>query len=608
MITVVVGHRGTGKTELMTRLQFYVGSESAEFVDLDTEIEKKIGKPLREFFLEHGEAYFREMERQLFLETLQKPHKEMYLVLGAGFDLNVVPENVRVLWVRRKTDRDGRIFLNRPRLNPEMSLIEEFRIRAAERESRYSERADEVYLMPEGIFENHHQAMQAEKAILLHRLEGVGGILTILPEVLKTEFRWNLFKERFTAKGLSFFELRDDLLSLEECRRILQEMPDEHFIFSFRKKFESGTDWTQESLIEILARVNWVDWPWELGTPEDLLKQVSSDKVILSLHDRSYKPEWMEFENKVAQMKYAPEVSNFKELMEGHEWQRTHTQTRSFLPRSPGGRWEWYRLLNKGRQRLNFWREGTGSAEDQPSLWAWLMTFDKPQRFAAVLGDPVAHSFTPLEQSDFFHKRGVPVFAVSIGRDEWDEALPILRRLGLSFAAVTSPHKENAAGVCHHLQRKALNTLYWNAQEELWQGTSTDEEGFLELIEGVGMIAPLQNEIFVWGGGGVLEMIQKSLPHASYFSSRTGQPRQGSEGALSLQPKIVIWAAPRAPETLLPPLTWNPAMVIDLNYKEDSLGREYAQWCGANYQSGLVMFMAQARGQRVFWGRCEEKV
>ncbi|MNT55881.1 hypothetical protein D3C72_1931500 [compost metagenome] len=48
-------------------------------------------------------------------------------------------------------------------------------------------------------------------------------------------------------------------------------------------------------------------------------------------------------------------------------------------------------------------------------------------------------------------------------------------------------------------------------------------------------------------------------------------------------------------------------MVLDLNYKEDSMGREYAQICGANYTSGVVMFLAQAREQRIFWSQFEEE-
>ncbi|MGZ3749621.1 MAG: shikimate kinase, partial [Pseudobdellovibrionaceae bacterium] len=112
------------------------------------------------------------------------------------------------------------------------------------------------------------------------------------------------------------------------------------------------------------------------------------------------------------------------------------------------------------------------------------------------------------------------------------------------------------------------------------------------------------------GGGGTLEMLQKALPNARYFSSRNGKLRgsENDEEQNNLRPKIVIWAAPRSDETLMPSDSWQPLMVYDLNYKEDSMGREYAQKCGANYQSGLVMFKAQAQGQRLFWSRCEEKL
>ncbi|KHD88708.1 MAG: shikimate synthase [Bdellovibrio sp. ArHS] len=599
MITVVVGHRGTGKTELMKRLQLY-WREDVDTVDLDTEIEKKIGKSIRELFMEHGEAYFREMERQLFLEILQKPSKKTYLVLGAGFDLSVIPENIPVLWVQRGTDLDGRIFLNRPRLEPDISPLEEFHKRAQVRQQRYSERADEIYLMPEGPLENHHRAMAVEKEILSHTLNHVSGILTLLPEVFSTDLRWSLFKSRYASRGLDSIELRDDLLTDEQMERALQEMPKEKFIFSIRKSREFSP--------AFLSRVSYVDWAWELGEPTEILAAVSSERLILSLHRGFEFLEWSRWEEKVAHMKFAPEISTFKDLAVYHEWQQESVSKRSFLPRSKQGRWEWYRRRQKGRQLLNFIREGSGSALDQPSLWSWLMTPSSAAEFAAVLGAPVAHSFTPVEQSDYFSKKDMPVLAVHIEREEWDEALPVLRKLGLTHAAVTAPHKENAAKLCHHPELKAVNTLYWNKKQQMWQGTSTDEEGFVELIEGVGMLAPLQKEIFVWGGGGTLEVIRKALPHASYFSSRTALVRSGSEGADLLQPKIVIWAAPRSAETKMPPTHWNPVMVFDLNYKEDSLGREYAQACGANYQSGLVMFTAQAQGQRLFWRHCEENL
>lgn len=615
MITVVIGHRGTGKTEMMRRLQASLPADSMEFVDLDHEIEMKVGKPLRELFLEHGEAYFREMERQLFLETLQKSPKNMYLVVGAGFDVKVFPETVRILWVRRKTDLDGRIFLNRPRLDPELPPLEEFLKRARVREENYAKAADEVYLMPEGLFENHHVVLGIEKAILTHTTRDIGGCLTLPSSLQEKPRRWELFKDRFVDKKIELFELRDDFLNADFIQTALQEMPNERFLFSFRKVQDRNDFWHSKEWANILAKATWIDWPLELGSPQEVIMRVPREKLIISCHEMNEFEALQSYENLAAHLKFAPLVKSFSELWTYHQWQKALPSQRSFLPRSEKGRWAWYRLLQKGQQLINFWRDGESNpgaaVEDQPSLFQWLMSSSRAVNFAAVLGAPVEHSFTPIEHAEFFHKRNLPVLVVHIERDEWDEALPILQKLGLQYAAVTSPHKEAAAKWCGHKDFFALNTLYFDKKNKHWLGTSTDEIGFLELIDGVGMIAPLQKEIFVWGGGGTLGMIQKALPQASYFSSRQGSARAQAahlrdEDLENVKPKILIWAAPRGVETLLPPKEWDPVMVYDLNYKEDSMGREYAQACGANYQSGLTMFIAQAQQQRVFWQKCED--
>jgi shikimate 5-dehydrogenase/shikimate kinase len=605
MITAVVGHRGTGKSELMKRLNSHLRDQDVELMDLDEEIEKKINKKIYELIMQNGEPYFRELERQVFLECLQKSGKDTYLVLGAGFDMKAIPESVRVMWVRRKTDRDGRIFLDRPRLDPDMSPIDEFRRRAEVREVNYAQAADEIYEMPEGIFENHHRALAIEKSIITHTFKDMGGVVTVLPSLFARAPRWESFKSRFADCGVDLIELRDDFLSAEQIRQILTELPHLPFLFSFRKDLASSQYWLAGEGREILDKATWIDWALELGEPTEILTQVPAGKLILSSHEKETLETLVRYETQVAHCKWAPDIQNFEELQQGHRWQKSSPSKRSFLPRSTDGGWYWYRCLQKGQQLLNFWRYDDGSALDQPTLFQWLSTFAKKSEFAAVLGDPIYHSFTPLEQSDFFAKRNLSVFAVRIPRDEFKSALPVLRDMGLRYAAVTSPHKQAAAELCA-TELRAVNTLYWSASSKAWMGTSTDNQGFVELIEGVGMIAPLQKEIFVWGGGGTLEMVEQSIPHASFFASRTGEPREGSHITPELQPKIMVWASPRGPETLWPPLNWHPAMVYDLNYKEDSMGREYALRCGAHYQSGLVMFQGQAQGQRSFWTKCED--
>lgn len=605
MITAVVGHRGTGKSELMKRLNSHLRDQDVELMDLDQEIEKKINKKIYELIMQNGEPYFRELERQVFLECMQKSAKDTYLVLGAGFDMKAIPESVRVLWVRRKTDRDGRIFLDRPRLDPDMSPIDEFCRRAEKRELNYALAADEIYEMPEGMFENHHRALAVEKSILTHNFKQMGGTVTVLPSLFARAPRWESFKSRFADSGLDLIELRDDFLSVEQIRQITTELAHLPFLFSFRKDLESSQYWLSGEGREILDKATWIDWAIEIGEPTEILKQVPLEKLILSSHEKETLEVLNRYESQVAHCKWAPDIQNFEELQQGHRWQKSSSAKRSFLPRSADGSWYWYRCLQKGQQLLNFWRYDDGSALDQPTLFQWLSAFDKKSEFAAVVGDPVAHSFTPLEQSDFFAKRDLSVYAVRIPRDDFKMAMPVLQDLGMRYAAVTSPHKQAAAELCTS-ELRAVNTLYWSAKRKAWLGTSTDNQGFMELIEGVGMIAPLQKEIFVWGGGGTLEMVEQSIPHASFFASRTGEPREGSNVTPDLQPKIMIWASPRGPETLWPPLSWHPAMVFDLNYKEDSMGREYALRCGAHYHSGLVMFQGQAQGQRAFWTKSED--
>jgi shikimate 5-dehydrogenase len=490
-----------------------------------------------------------------------------------------------------------------------MSPIDEFRRRAEVREVNYAQAADEIYEMPEGVFENHHRALAIEKSILTHSFKGMGGVVTVLPNVFLRAPRWESFKSRFVSCDLDMIELRDDFLTPDQIRQIVTELPQLSFLFSFRKDLESSKYWLVGEGRDILDKAAWIDWALELGEPTEILTQIPKEKIILSSHEKETLETLRTYESQVAHCKWAPEVETFEELLQGHRWQKSSPNKRSYLPRSVDGRWYWYRCLQKGQQLLNFWRYDDGSALDQPSLFQWISSSPNgaagKSEFAAILGDPVYHSFTPLEQSDFFAKRGLAVFAVRIPRDEFSVALPILREMGMRYAAVTSPHKHSAAELCAS-ELRAVNTLYWSPSRKKWLGTSTDNQGFVELIEGVGMIAPLQKEIFVWGGGGTLEMVEQSIPHASFFASRTGEPREGSHMSADLQPKIMIWAAPRGPETLWPPLTWRPAMVFDLNYKEDSMGREYALRCGAHYQSGLTMFQGQAQGQRSFWTKCED--
>lgn len=596
MLTVLIGHRGVGKSELLKRIRAYFeeDQQAVACIDLDSEIERATGRSIPEIFDSEGESSFRRLEKENFERILSSldPSQQTFLSLGAGFDVSHIPAGIRVLWIRRKTDLLGRIFLDRPALEKGLSPLEEFKKRAAERETRFEEVFTEELTLPEGLFAPD----PFEKKFFLNQLEQAGGVLTLLPENFRSQKEWEFFINRRLKWGFDFFEVRDDLLTPAMVDQVFDSVPLSQIIYSFRKK---------EALLpdpDKLSRVGLWDWPLELGSCP------FGSPSIVSLHERlaneSLEAAIVRLESaspKGAYMKLASFAHNFSELELGYRWMMSQAPQACFVPRSANGRWAWFRLLMKGRFPINFMREGMGSAIDQPHLLEWLRTPEKAAAFSAVLGYPVIHSHTPMEHDNFFRAQGKPVLAIPLGEPEWEEAIPFLEELGLREAAVTSPLKKKAfefaeAHTSEAETFRAVNTLAFDSEEKKWRGHSTDIYGLEALLSEV---KTNNSSVVVWGGGGVLSQIAERLPQAQFYSARTGRPREGSKEMDS--PSVVIWAAPRASEYKWPDPRWKPDQVIDLNYREDSTGREYALRSAAAYVSGYKMFQVQAEAQREFW-------
>lgn len=76
---VLVGAPGSGKSTVGKLLAAELGRE---FVDVDTVIEERAGKPISEIFVDDGEPAFRALEEATTLELLQRP--ALVLSLGGG--------------------------------------------------------------------------------------------------------------------------------------------------------------------------------------------------------------------------------------------------------------------------------------------------------------------------------------------------------------------------------------------------------------------------------------------------------------------------------------------------------------------------------------------
>ncbi len=619
MITIIVGQRGVGKTSLLNRIKNYK-SKNCFVYDLDQRIEEKSNLKINDIFAKSGEKFFRDLEKKYFLELIQEIKNNCnnksfcFISVGGGFNLELLNSEHRVLWIQRLSDQWGRIFLDRPRLEPELHPIKEFQLRAQKRSQMFKEKFWDEYLIPEGL----NQSCPTEEEILFNTIHNCKGILTILPSLFDDKNgnengnanlnKWNYFVNKHKSWGLDFLEVRDDLIDHKYYPTIFKDLSNNGYsmIYSLRK----GDIEFPVELIKNNYQINYL-----VDCDISLFNKYNQDKInIISCHDRA-KDENLEsvfnklqrFQDLGFHIKLAVEIIDFKELYTCHLWQQEMPLKRSFLPRSSNGKWNWYRLMAKGKMMLQFFKEGyEGSALDQPSLSQWIKNDKFVTSFAAILGSPVQHSHTPIEQESFFAPW--PVYAIDCCENEFETAMEVLSKLGLKAAAITSPLKLKAFNYCGEnnsdiaKKYKSTNTICKKDESSVWFGHNTDIDGLKNLF------APLEKlsspKIAVWGGGGTLPLLYDLLPKAIFYSAQTGLPRDTKNISIDFDPEILVWAAPNLVDknNKLPiPNNWKLKMVIDLNYKEDSDGLWIAQTKGCSYYSGLSMFKAQAILQRDFF-------
>lgn len=590
MVTLLIGHRGVGKTALLGRLRHYgpVPPQRRIFLeDLDAAIARGEGESIEALFQSRGEAAFRQLERSYLARVLADAEAQeapAYIAVGAGFE-GPMPPAVRILWVRRDTDGAGRVFLDRPVLEPGVDPIVEYRRRHKEREARFEAWATDAITLTEGAVE----PSKLEAGYFHGTLENVGGAVTVPARALADAPTFRAWLKERSGWNVKRFELRDDLLSLAQLEIALSVLPSKQTTFAFRRVPGLFPPW---KLDEIL----W-DWPLEHGPCPH------GTPTIVSLHQR--KPD-EPLADCIAKLEAAPgagyrklavPVNDFDELEAGHRWAETDRLNRAFLPCSKDGRWAWYRMQFPAPEDLAYWREGEGSAPDQPTLFDWLSHRRRRDAFAAVLGEPVSHSWTPPTQDAFFLPKGISVHRIRVPEEDWNRAFGVLERLGLRWAAVTSPLKAAAARTITNVDANveslgAANTLY----------RAPNGDWFAGLTDGAGLDAIFRKlpsgEVVVWGGGGLLPLLREKLPSACFYAARLGTPRT-REDRDAESPRVIVWAT--SVRKTLPPETWRPEVVVDLSYRMDSPGRVYARAVGARYVDGTAMFFAQAEAQREWW-------
>lgn len=601
-----IGQRGVGKSEVARALG-QLGRHAA-IEDLDASIERATGRSIASWFQESGEATFRQVERDAFARQTSTPG--LGLSVGGGFDVAQIPSSWDAVWVRRRGDRSGRLFLDRPRLDPELDPLAESQSRAQDREPRFQARADEVLWLTEDSPHVRNQGLRASVNLT--------GWTTTLSQARATRgavFLSRLFHEM--ADRRLEVELRDDLLTVEQMQAAIRAARQERVrvLISIR----SGVGWAPlRSWLSdegLRARIDFdVSWLSELSQIElDEARAISRIcEVWISYHGEDWRQFLKEarFSGISKRQKLAPQVLSFASLLEGERWRKEEPESRAFCPISNDGRWLWYRLIRPGP--LAFLADDEASAVDQPTIGEvvrahgaeWVDEIRRgPAEFAAVLGSNVGLSWSPSEHQRFFWSQvRMPYVPVKIEREEWAEALPALEEIGLRAASVTAPHKFNAGQLCQGRERESTNTL-WRRADGQWQGESTDEAGCRRAwLRACDQHDPskLWRHVAIWGGGGVLPSLRAALKgyQVSEWSARTAEPRTVVSGEA---PDVVVWAADSSQMQAPWPESWRPKLVWDLSYREDSRARSWAAQLGSSYINGAEFFVEQARLQQEFW-------
>lgn len=606
---LIIGHRGVGKTSF---LKCYSHLFSKAF-DLDAEIEKRAQKKIPDIFQTQGEASFRALEEKTLRELTDELKREesVMIAVGAGYCATFWPESFKCLWLQRDSDLFPRYFLDRPSVGTSDPV--NFQKNFQQREHRYHEKADFVWTKQEGeeLFSDQLPRKWIFQDLKFKDLsfkdEDSASVLTVFP-------REGMDLEKFITDRKDWnlvFEFRNDLWSFEKdfkrLEGLIRQYPKSRFLLSFRK--------IEKINLEIFSLPNVLsDWDVKLGLLPNGLK-VSylslhhlTDSLVKELNDL----ETLLEQNSDVQLKAAPEISSFKDLEILYKWWLKNPKRKNIFPRSLNldssvfdkfPKWQWFRLYMKGKQRLNFLREGREGIADQPTLHQWNET-DAFDDFAAILGDPVFHSYSPTFHHEFFKKKKMNFFAIPISKDELNnEVFSFLENIGAKAFAVTSPLKKHEVLLKNSITfdmnaREVHNTLFKTSissesssssqKDNLWKRANTDRLALEKMLSNHSWI--------IWGSGAVAEQAFEMLENVQLFSASQNVCLK-KKGQSSERP-FLLWAA--GDEAPLPPFT-NIQKVLDLSYSLKSNARLYGFHQKIPYLSGLEFFEIQARLQQSYW-------
>lgn len=601
----LIGHRGVGKTTLLLQLKTCL--KGFHFCDLDSEIEAHSKMSISQIFNDLGEEAFRELEIKTLSHVLGS-HKSSIIALGAGFPIQQFefPTNSLFIQLSRKTDKNGRILLDRPIWDKNIDPIQQYLDRYLKRQSIFDQFCDYFLELPEGF-----QFVDLGQ-VLTQNISFKNTILTLTPWYLAKDTRLN-------------FALQSELFGLVEIRT---DLIDYSFFLKIRQKLLG-----KRYFISIRLGGMFASWPSDFFENSDCLFECDQENLvnfkrrdyfIISSHTTT--PPTASNNITCTYLKWSPELDSFESWQQAMSWQSEFPQNRFLAPRvkpcwQPDQASEWMRLLLNHKQPLHFIRADlNGSYINQPHWVRWLLNSHvTTDCFYAVIGYPVEHSYSPMFHYTWARLKGCGFFYIPVKEAESHKIVPTLSQHGLMGLAITSPLKRA------FLNNQSINTLkIENGQVEF---TNTDIIGLYciyQLINQMGIHAlstlsleklteligvtlstikgvqsfHLSKAILIFGGGGLLESLKYLFPYADYLPAR--YKNEDLDPIKNKIYEIVIWSA--LPNATFPTDAIGFQSIWDLNYHENSFARTLSLLTATPYLSGISLFIAQGIAQQKFWG------
>lgn len=146
----------------------------------------------------------------------------------------------------------------------------------------------------------------------------------------------------------------------------------------------------------------------------------------------------------------------------------------------------------------------------------------------AVIGQPIAHSRSPVIHAQFARQTGQDLHyeAIAIAPEALEAELARLHAEGVRGLNVTLPHKQAVAKICESVSERAqmagaVNTLTRTGRG--WTGDNTDGEGFITDLARLGLPVAGRRVLVLGAGGaarGILGPLLSAKPGQLVVSNR----------------------------------------------------------------------------------------